>query len=473
MKKLYEIDYMLDPNIDERIKSVCQQAENNYILNFSKNLNNNQNSISPNQNYSNNKIDENENEDKNNSLDKTLTKSNSDENLNILDNFQKNNIIDYNSRIKNSQQLLLSHEDNNNYNNNYINNYNNSNKDPSLNINKKLSLTQNNISNINTQIKNNNINYNSKNNENRNKNDIYLNVNQNNNFNSYRNNNSNQSQKINNYNPGSKRSNLSKEVVNSINKNIMFKSNNIINPKVSNIENNNNEDIVNYNSQIISQSHIHHNNTNNSNSFLSSTPSFCFECDLHKLITEKDIYNKNLNMKAKINKEINNIILSGKIFLQKNKLEKAYTILSGALKRGVQHPDLFYLYGEVCRKLKYMEDAEKYLLLCLNYKNCSPYVYLSLAQFYEETGQMKYSKNFYKKCLLYFNNDPSMYYNLGINYMKINKPLKALNYLSEAINLDPNQPLYYKYRSEVYKSLGHKDLYQKDINSFNKLSNRK
>jgi len=466
MKKLNEVDYMLDPNIDERIKSVCQQAENNYILNFSKNLKNNQNSSFPYQNNSNNKIDDNENEDKNNSLDKTLTKSNSDENLNILDNFQKNNFIDYNNRIKDAQQLLLSHEDNYNYNNN--------NKVPSLNLYKEVSLIQNNnISNINGQIRNNSINYNIKNNGNRNKSDLYLKANQNNNVNSNRNNNSNQNKKISNYNPGTNRSNLNREVVNSINSKIMFKSNNIINPKVSNFENDNNEDIVNYNSQIISQSHIHHKNKSNSNSFLSSTPSFCFECDLHKLITEKDIYNKNLNMKVKVNKEINNIILSGKILLQKNKLEKAYNVLSGALKSGVQHPDLFYLYGEVCRKLKYMEDAEKYLLLCLNYKNCSPYVYLSLAQFYEETGQMKYSKNFYKKCLLHFNNDPSMYYNLGINYMKINKPLKALNYLSEAIELDPNQPLYYKDKSEVYKSLGHKDLYQKDINLYNKLSKRK
>ena len=466
MKKLNEIDYMLDPNIDERIKSVCQQAENNYILNFSKNLKNDQNSLFPYQNNSNNKIDESENGDKNNSLDKTLTKSNSDENLNILDNFQKNNIVDYNNRIKDAQQLLLTHEEN-------FNSNKNDNLVPSLRINKETSLTQNNILNINVPKRNNSNNYNSNNNDNRNKNDLYLKDNQNNNFNYNRNNNSNQSRKISNYNPGSNRSNLNKEVVNSINSKIMFKSNNIINPKVSNIENNSNEDIVNYNSKIISQSQIHHNNISSSNSFLSSTPSFCFECDLHKLITDKDIYNKNLNMKAKVNKEINNIILSGKIYLQKNKLEKAYKVLSGALKSGVQHPDLFYLYGEVCRKLKYMEDAEKYLLLCLNYKNCSPYVYLSLAQFYEETGQMKYSKNFYKKCMLYFNNDPSIYYNLGINYMKINKPLKALNYLSEAINLDPNQPLYYKDRSEVYKSLGHKDLYQKDINLFNKLSNRK
>ena len=36
MKALNEINYMFDPNIDERIKNVCQQAENNYILSISK-----------------------------------------------------------------------------------------------------------------------------------------------------------------------------------------------------------------------------------------------------------------------------------------------------------------------------------------------------------------------------------------------------------------------------------------------------
>ena len=117
-----------------------------------------------------------------------------------------------------------------------------------------------------------------------------------------------------------------------------------------------------------------------------------------------------------------------------------------------------------------MEDAEKYLLAFLDYKNCSQYVYYSLAQFYKETGQIKYSINFYKKCLLYFNK-ASIYYNLGINQMKLNKPLKAINYLTEAIKLEPNQPLYYKYRSEIYKSLGYNDLYLRDVYKYNMIKN--
>ena len=265
--------------------------------------------------------------------------------------------------------------------------------------------------------------------------------------------------------------NINKEMIDSINNKIMLKSNNILTPDSFKVENNNDEDLVNYNSQLLSHSHLNHNHRTNGNSFLPSVSSFCLECDLKKLIEDKNIYNKDLNLKAKENKEINNLILSSKILLQNKKLNKAYDILSSAVNAGIIHPDLFYLYGEVCRKLKYMEDAEKYLLLCLDYKNCSPYVYLSLAQLYKEIGQFKFSKNFYKKCLLHFNK-ASIHYNLGINYIKLNKPLKAINYFTEAIRLEPSQPLFYKCRADIYKTLGHNELYLKDMYNYNKYSHK-
>ena len=157
--------------------------------------------------------------------------------------------------------------------------------------------------------------------------------------------------------------------------------------------------------------------------------------------------------------------------LQKNKLIKSYQLLQNyIINYGIKHPDLYYLYGETCRKLKYMEDAQKYLLACMNFKNCSPYVYLSLAELYREIGQFKYSKNFYKKCLLFFEKG-NIYYNLAINYMKLNKPLKALNFITEAINMEKNIAIYYKFRSDIYKILGHKDLREKDIYQYNNLVN--
>ena len=406
MKVMNETNYMYDPYIDERIKNVCQQAENNYILSISKgaNLYNSKSHI--------NNIIQNDSTP----LDKTVTESDSKENLNIL-NPMKNNINFNKKEVLNSKPMI----------------------ENDLSLMKKSYINQNRNKSWNKS----NLNNNKKN------------------FTNY----NNQSFK-------NKTFKLNKEIIDSINSKIMFKSNNILSPNSLNIKNNEDDDLVNYNSKLlISQSHINHNKNSHYNSFLSSEPSFCFECDLYKLINDKNVYNKVLNIKTKENKEINNIILSSKILLQENKLHKAYNLLSSVIKQGICHPDLFYLFGEVCRKLKYMEDAQKYLIICLDYKNCSPYAYLSLARLYKEIGQFKYSKKFYKKCLLYFNKS-SIHYNLGLNYMKLNKPLKAINCLSEAIKLDPNQPLYYKYRSQIYKNLGHKDLYLKDIYKYNICMNK-
>lgn len=407
MNLINETNYMFDPNIDERIKYICQQAENNYILNFSKqnNIYNNKNDINKN-NYIQNDSS---------SLDKTVIDSDSEEKKNILNPMQENKLINSIKEEQFQKQPIIQKS----------------------NIVKKRNKSWNKF-NKKTNLK------------------------------SYNN--------FNNQSLKNKTFNLNKEMIDSINNKIMFKSNNILSPKSLNILNNINnidEDLVNYNSQLLISHSNKNNNNNNShyNSFISNIPSFCFECDLHKLINDKNIYNKDLNQKTKENKQINNIILSGKILLQKNKLNKVYNMLALVIKQGFCHPDLFYLYGEVCRKLKYMEDAEKYLIACLDYKNCSPYVYLSLAQLYKELGQIKYSKNFYKKCLVFFKRS-SIYYNLGMNYLKLNKPLKAINCLTEAIQLEPNQPLFYKDRGEIYKNFGHKDLYLKDLYMYNKCMNK-
>ena len=266
-------------------------------------------------------------------------------------------------------------------------------------------------------------------------------------------------------------------MINSMNNKVKYISNNMLSPNTfnSNLENKVEDDIVNYNSQILlSQSEIknHNHNQNNTNTFFSSSSSFCFECDLHKLINDKNIYNKDLNIKSQQNKEINKLILTAKSLLVKNKLNQVYDLLNPYIvNSNIKNPDLYYLYGETCRKLKYMEDAEKYLLDCMNFKNCSPYVYLSLAELYKEIGQIKYSKQFYKKCLLYFNKG-NIYYNLAINYMKLNKPIKALNFITEAIDLDKNSPKYYKLRSDIYKNLGHNALSEKDLYQYNILINK-
>ena len=384
MKNIYEVNYMNDKNIDERIKNICLQAENNYILNYSKSspqndkikINNINNNI-----YANIEMP---------LLDKTMTYSNNNNDIN-------------NENIQNEI-----------FNNNQIN-IEELNRKENIFNNKIINQSKDNFS------RNNNININN--------------------------------------------NNINEEMVNSMNNKIKYRSDNMISLNTFNSNNNENDNYNNNSKLILTQSEIK--NINYNNTFFSASPSFCFECDLHHLINDKNIYNKDLNIKVRQNKEINKIILKGKSLLQKNRLKKAYELLKEyIINSNIKHPDLFYSYGETCRKLKYMEDAEKFLLDCMNFKNCSPYVYLSLAEFYKETGQIKFSKQFYKKCLLYFSKG-NIYYNLSFIYMKLNKPLKALNFITEAINLDKNVPAYYKFRSEVYKILGHKDLSEKDIFQYN------
>ena len=456
MRNIYEVNYMDDKNIDERIKNICLQAENNYILNYTKST---PQDDEKNKNLSSDKIklNLNPNDEMSSFLDKTMTYSKEqNDNKNLYENEQNDIFNNYN----------LNNNENNLNNNGYdldTNDYISNNNEYNLN-NNEFNLHNNNYSQNNNKYNQSNNKYNSssykQNNNIRNEviNKRILHSRNNNNF------------QIN------KNSNISQELVNSMNNKIKYISNNMISPnkfnaKYSNIQEE--EDIVNYNSQLIlSQSEIkNHNHNHNNTNFFSASSSFCFECDLHKLINDKNIYNKDLNIKAQQNKEINKIILKAKTLLVKNKLKKAYDLLSIYINSNIKNPDLYYLYGEACRKLKYMENAEKYLLECMNFKNCSPYVYLSLAELYKEIGQFKYSKQFYKKCLIYFNKG-NIYYNLAINYMKLNKPIKALNFITEAIDMDKNIPSYYKLRSDIYKNLGHKDLSEKDLYQYNIILNK-
>ena len=87
MNVINETNYMFDPQIDERVKNICQQAENNYILNISKNNNlYNKRRFLPGHNFI---------EKDSSSLDKTVTKSDSEENKNILNPIQNDNFINY------------------------------------------------------------------------------------------------------------------------------------------------------------------------------------------------------------------------------------------------------------------------------------------------------------------------------------------------------------------------------------------
>ena len=420
MKNYNDIDYMNDPNIDRRIKEICIQAEKNYIMtNYKpeneKNESNFENNFKINDFNTYNRVD---------TPKGSIHEKNSNYNYNeipfnpiSINKYDFNNdIIQNNKQNDNIHNIINQNQDSQNLNQDYHNYHNSS------------QSNQNSYHNFNL-----NQNYQ---NENINDNNI-----------------ENNSQK--NILRERKSLNISPEMINTINDSVQFKSTINLNP----INLSSSLSSINTNT-LINVPHLQINDFQKPILELNNNCQ-CFECGLRKLIQKKNVYHKNLKQNTEINKSINKIILEGKYLLSKGKYEECYDKLKSLLEKGLSHPDLFYLYGETCRKLKIMELSEKYLILCMNFENCSPYVYYSLGLLYDECGEYKYSNYFLKKSLNFFN-DSNIYFILSKNYFKLNKNLKALKRISEAIDKDNSKIDYYQLRCDIYKKIGREDLCKND-----------
>ena len=155
MKNIYEVNYMNDNNIDERIKNICLQAENNYILNYAK-------SSSPNNNFD--KMNNNLPDDIS-PLDKTLTNSNVQNDIKYrYENNQNNEIIinNINNRLnienRNRKNKIIKNKVMNSRRNNTVRNnlYNNMSQEMVNSMNNKIKYRSENIISPNNL----NINYN-------------------------------------------------------------------------------------------------------------------------------------------------------------------------------------------------------------------------------------------------------------------------------------------------------------------------
>jgi hypothetical protein len=102
------------------------------------------------------------------------------------------------------------------------------------------------------------------------------------------------------------------------------------------------------------------------------------------------------HIKFKLNYNTNKLILETKTHMKKLNFKKAYEILLLPISQGMYHSDIFYLYGEVNRILKRLEESEKYLIECLKFEQHSPFVFYSLGLLYQELLNFKYSIWFFK-----------------------------------------------------------------------------
>ena len=198
--------------------------------------------------------------------------------------------------------------------------------------------------------------------------------------------------------------------------------------------------------------------------------------NLDKKDTNKNRENKNKNKdkdkENKIKTDLSKILLEARDLIKKLKIKQAYILLKKTISTGIQHSDLFYLYGEVNRLVKQNKVAEEYLLKALKFELHSPYVFYSLGILYQDLKQYQNSNKFFKLFFRLLNN-ADLHFQMGINYFYMKNYVSAAEELSNAIDLNNECPEYYQFRSEIYKNMGLKEMENEDYNMYQYIIRKK
>lgn len=186
----------------------------------------------------------------------------------------------------------------------------------------------------------------------------------------------------------------------------------------------------------------------------------CYNCKLKEKINKKFDFQFKEKFKVYDN-VVNTIILEVKNLMKKenfSNLTKAYNLIKQYFKcklgtKEAQHSDLFYLLGEVCRKLNFEKEAEINLLEALRYEDHPTKCYLSLGLLYlNDTNLYDVSIKMLEKYNSLVKNNHFSYYILATAYLKINdfkSSLKnidiALKLLESSVEISTNQEYIEKY----------------------------
>ena len=464
----YDLDYSKDKNIDKRVLEVCAIAEAKFLESLKKKkfkgvpyneidvndliIQNNQNNIKLNNKY--------------NEIAKTLETSNSNvQNKSYFTGSKlgriENKSIDYEKNMI-SQKFF---------------NKNLTNKSPLQNIQKMNTFS------ISNNQKNFNNNYN-KLDENENLINYKNDYNDNNIVKSqeydYNYNNINNSLNNNNYN------NMIKSMNNNLSNNILRLQNDNIN---NNVKSKNfvlsngvaTNKIQRYSTPKNTKNKIDFNSLNKENNILNKEnnilDSFAMNKRRYKPIFSKTINKKylidhNIHIKNKNKIELNKILLQAHSFIKNHKYISAYYLLRNTIATGEYHSDLFYLYGEVNRLLKNYENAEDYLLLALNFEIHSPYVFYSMGLLYQNINQYVYSNIFFRLFQRLIDND-NIHFLIAKNYFEIGELLKAAKEVTIAIEMNKENGIYYKLRSDIYDKMGLKEMSNEDLTMYNYIKDLK
>ena len=195
--------------------------------------------------------------------------------------------------------------------------------------------------------------------------------------------------------------------------------------------------------------------------------------NLNKNDNNKNKNSTNINNKEnKIKTDLSKILLESRDLIKKLKIKQAYLLLKKTISTGIQHSDLFYLYGEVNRIVKQYKIAEDYLLKALKFELHSPYVFYSLGLLYQELKEYQNSNKFFKLFHRLLNN-ADLHFQMGINYFYIKDYINAAEELTDAIELNNECAEYYQFRSEIYKKMGLKEMENEDYNMYQFIIDKK
>ena len=189
------------------------------------------------------------------------------------------------------------------------------------------------------------------------------------------------------------------------------------------------------------------------------------------------LYNLETNNKNKIKQSTNNskpshpshtknsnlskILLESRDLIKKQKMKQAYLLLKQTISTGIQHSDLFYLYGEINRMLKQNKVAENYLMKSLKFELHSPYAFFSLGLLYQDMNEYINSNKFFRLFNRLLDN-ADVHFQMAINYFNLKDYVNAGEEISKAIDINGECAEYYLFRSEIYRNMGLKEMENED-----------
>ncbi len=156
------------------------------------------------------------------------------------------------------------------------------------------------------------------------------------------------------------------------------------------------------------------------------------------------------------------LVLAAKLKIKKGQIDAAYKELAAAIGSGIRHSDVYYMFGEVNRLKGLMDDSVKYLTEALRFQLHSPYTYYSLGLAYAATGEHTRACDFFTHFLNLIET-PDAHFELAKSLTELKNHVDGLVHLTRAIELDPNNAVYYAYRGEIYEARGFLELAQKDF----------